>query len=300
MKKACILLATFNGEKFIDEQIRSILSQTYRSFDVYIRDDGSNDDTVSIINYYAENYPNIKILKSNEQTGSAAANFYRLIQSVNLDNYDFFAFCDQDDIWMPDKLNRAILSIESNNASGYSSDLICFNKEIRKIWCLKKVAKQKKYDYLFQGASAGCTYVFKLDVARLVVSLINNSDFKILKSISHDWLIYAITRSNSLSWFHDEFPSILYRQHSNNVYGALPGLGGIKVKLSMIKNGWLLNQVILLEPFLKKDSFTKMFFIRIKRLSFFDRLFMIKDAGSFRRSARDVLLMRLIFLLRVI
>jgi len=298
--KACILLAVFNGAKYLDEQIKSLLQQTYNNFDIIISDDGSSDESINIIASYIKLYSNVKLLPFSCATGSPAGNFFKLIIEIDLSEYEFIALSDQDDIWFPSKLSHAIDCINKEKVNGYSSDLICFSEDNEKIWTTKKNSIQKKYDYLFQGASAGCTYVMTLGAALVVKEALANVDKRVLREISHDWLIYGIIRSNCMGWFHDKVPTILYRQHINNAYSALPGLSGIKVKLSLIRNGWLLKQILLLEPFIKKDSFIKIFFIRLKRLGFIDRLWMIKNARLFRRNSRDVVVIILIFIFGII
>ena len=107
-KKICILLATFNGEQYLNEQIDSILIQQNVACDIYVSDDSSTDSTLEILNYYARQNANIFILPSGRKFGCAALNFYRLLCDVPIDSYDYFAFSDQDDIWSPNKIERAV------------------------------------------------------------------------------------------------------------------------------------------------------------------------------------------------
>lgn len=124
--RAVILLSTYNGEKYIESQINSILLQTHENFLLYIRDDGSTDNTVSIIEEFQTKEPRIFFIKDDKNLGYPAC-FYQLTDIAPKADYYFFA--DQDDFWMPDKIERAISVIENSNKKGpiayYSNYHIC-------------------------------------------------------------------------------------------------------------------------------------------------------------------------------
>jgi len=125
MKKVIILMSTYNGEKYLEVQLDSIVQQTYNNIELRIRDDGSTDNTINILKKYSEIYPNIKI--SFEKNVGYPECFYRLTDSKM--NADYFMFADQDDQWLKTKVERAINVLESENYSGalcyYSSYNIC-------------------------------------------------------------------------------------------------------------------------------------------------------------------------------
>lgn len=104
--KVCVLLSTYNGKKFLEKQLNSLFFQTYKNFDLLIRDDGSNDDTLKILNKYKINYikgENIGIVRS----------FFKLLEIALRKGYEYFLFCDQDDIWELNKIERQLLFISS-------------------------------------------------------------------------------------------------------------------------------------------------------------------------------------------
>ena len=101
-------MSTYNGEKYIDEQIDSVLAQKNVRVDLLIRDDGSKDETVRIIKRYCEKFDNIKFYEGPNL--KPARSFLNLIETAEL-NYDYYAFCDQDDVWHEDKLYQAIEKI---------------------------------------------------------------------------------------------------------------------------------------------------------------------------------------------
>ena len=126
-KMRCIIfLASYNGSSWLLEQIESILSQKGIEVHIYISDDNSTDSTVDIINAIYLNEPRISISKKSSGSGSAGQNFMKMIRDVDVSNYEYVAFSDQDDIWFSDKLTRAITKIESSISVAYSSSVLAF------------------------------------------------------------------------------------------------------------------------------------------------------------------------------
>ena len=97
-----ILMSTYNGERYLREQIDSLLNQTYKDWKLYIRDDGSTDETISIIESYVNDYPDlIVLLKDDLGNLGSARSFMRILSVVDA---DYYMFCDQDDVWLPNKV----------------------------------------------------------------------------------------------------------------------------------------------------------------------------------------------------
>ena len=112
-----ILMSTYNGECYLKDQIESILSQTYKDWILYIRDDGSTDRTIRIIKTYVGNYPD-KIIYEYDRLGNLGSgrSFMKLLSSIDS---DYYMFCDQDDVWLPSKIEKTYLkmkSLEMNHA----------------------------------------------------------------------------------------------------------------------------------------------------------------------------------------
>ena len=114
-KKIYILLATYNGEKYLKEQLDSLFEQTNQHWTLWIHDDNSKDNTVNIIKKYKSKYPDqIEFLDDDISTGGAKENFTYLLDNIN-DDYDYIMFCDQDDVWLEDKIEitlKKMLEIE--------------------------------------------------------------------------------------------------------------------------------------------------------------------------------------------
>ena len=157
--KFSILLATYNGISWIEEQLLSILKQSKISATVFVSDDMSEDGTFEKISSMAQLYENIKILPRKKH-GTPAKNFHYILASLDFSDYDYVAFSDQDDIWHKDKLFEAHLHMSAVGADAFSSDVIAQYKNGKKKY-IKKSYPLKKYDYLFESAGPGCTYVIK-------------------------------------------------------------------------------------------------------------------------------------------
>ena len=296
--KIAILCTTKNGDPWIAEQVESMLCQSGLVVDIFFRDDQSTDGTADWLKAKSQIDRRVHILSTSGKFGSAAMNFFRLFRDVNFDNFDYVALADQDDIWTLDKLLRAVTCLQKEGCEGYSSDLIAFDNKRRRSWYLKKSSVQQQFDYLFKGASAGCTYVLTQKAAQLVKArLVTNQEYCHSK-LSHDWLIYAICRAHGLAWFQDTEARIFYRQHGGNQYGALPGASGIIERAKKVQSGWYRDHVIELKNFLLGTSGgERAVFLAIERYGYKDRIWLVRNAYKFRRTYRDILLLRIAIIL---
>ena len=152
LPEVAILLASYNGENWIVDQIKSILNQINVSIDIFVSIDFSIDNTFQLIKDLQYSNTNINILKYGEKFGGAGRNFYRLIKDVDVSKYDFVALSDQDDIWLPDKLYQGVNKLKLMGFDAYSSDVIAFwsdgrKKLIRKSYPQKNYVTDKEDDY---------------------------------------------------------------------------------------------------------------------------------------------------------
>ena len=222
MKKVTVLLSTYNGEKYLCEQIDSLLNQIGVQVQVLIRDDGSTDKTVEIIKRYSEKYENINYYVGRNLR--PALSFLDLVNSA--DNADYYAFCDQDDVWDDDKLLRAVeqLSIEDNSIPLlYFSNLKVVDRELNFLRFAhdKVIRTDKKNMALAEAVATGCTMVFNRKMLELVRK-------KMPKEVSmHDAWFYLVAIFLG-KVIYDHEGRILYRQHENNVIG-IDNRSGIRV-----------------------------------------------------------------------
>jgi rhamnosyltransferase len=234
MLKVAVVLCTFNGEKYVIDQIESILNQIFVYVDVYVFDDKSEDNTVEILNLYG-NKDKVEIFVNSERSGSAAKNFLSSLRTVYdfQRSYDYYALADQDDIWAPCKLVQSIAEMKIKSLDLYASDLSAFRNEEH--FFIRKSNRLTDFSFNFQSLSAGCTYVLS---PRMVSKVPVVDKLSLGTYFSHDWFLYYLCQVNSYDYFCDSITNIRYRIHESNVFGSI-SLGGFKS--SFVKFSYLLN-----------------------------------------------------------
>ena len=251
--KVSVLLAAYNGEKFIEQQIQSILKQTHKPYKIFINIDRSSDNTVKIIQRYSKIFNEIQVLNTHKKFGSSAANFINLLMNGDFKDSDFVALSDQDDIWNQDKVERAINKLVQGY-DGYSSNVEAFWDDGKKR-VLVKNQPQQNFDYLFESPGPGCTFVLskKLAIALREFLKINKTEINQMKHY-HDWLFYAYARTNHFKWFIDGNVTMQYRQHALNDFGAHIGFSGFLGRVKKVLIGEGFDQVLLLVKMLKLEN----------------------------------------------
>ncbi|MDB9957974.1 glycosyltransferase [Oceanospirillaceae bacterium] len=242
MPRCIVLLAAYNGECWIDEQISSILSQRGVSVDICISVDLSDDRTHQLCLDWEEKDSRIITLPYGERFGGAARNFFRLTNEVDVSPFDMVSFADQDDIWFEDKLHTAWKKLSLDGYDAYSSDVTAFWPDGRQV-LIKKSHPQREYDHFFEAAGPGCTYVFKVEAFSAIQVFLSTRYLECVEVALHDWLFYSYCRQSGRSWFIDNNPLMLYRQHAKNQVGTNNNFSAYTKRLKMIRNGWYREQV---------------------------------------------------------
>lgn len=210
-----VLMSTYNGEKYLRTQLDSILNQTYKDIDILIRDDGSSDGTRDILENYASEFPQIKWYGG--LNIGVSQSFFELIRNAEL-TYEYYAFADQDDEWLPKKIEKAVNVLKHNTTLPmlYCSDKIIVNQDLMPIRVtVSRVMKQASFgNALVQDMCTGCTAVMN----RKLLSIIRKRtpDYVIM----HDWWFY-LTATCFGAVYYDVNSYIKYRQHNNNTSGAM-------------------------------------------------------------------------------
>ena len=247
-----VLIAVFNGMRWLPEQLSSILGQVNIDLTLVVSVDQSSDGSEEYLNKCATSDPRILILEHGQYFGGAAANFYRLIDDVQFDQFDYVALSDQDDIWEPSKLSQAILNLEHSQAQGYSSNVLAFWPNGKKR-LIEKAQAQVQWDYLFEAAGPGCTYVITKKLAKDFQRCLRDHK-KIIKCIRlHDWFLYAFARANGYKWIIDPTPHLYYRQHANNHVGTNVGLAAFLIRAKNVLSGWAMKQTCLIARCIGKE-----------------------------------------------
>ena len=230
--KIAVLLSTYNGEKFLGEQLNSLLAQSHKNFILVVRDDGSRDRTISILESYAGDHPErIHLLSRDGVNMGASASFAFLVDYV-LKNKEllglkstYMMFCDQDDKWFPEKIEKlmaAMLATEADNDSTLPiivhSDLEVVSEQNTVIatsfvsYQGLEIERNSFPNLVISNLVTGCTALINEPLAEKALPIPE-------KAIMHDWwLALVATAFGKLVYL--DIPLVHYRQHGNNTIGA--------------------------------------------------------------------------------
>lgn len=209
-----VIVSTYNGERYLREQLDSLINQTGIEVHILVRDDGSNDGTVEVLKEYDERYENLSYY-AGENKG-VIASFNDLMLRPELDQYEYVAFCDQDDVWDHNKLHIAASYIGEDNTIPvmYCSNLMLVDSNLNPIKPMRKnVKKYTAHMSVVQNIGTGCTQVFNRKAVELYRQGIGS------RMEMHDyWMTLLCLFLGKV--IYDNNPHIQYRQHGNNVVGA--------------------------------------------------------------------------------
>lgn len=217
-----ILLATYNGERYLREQLDSIFCQTYKDWKIIIIDDCSVDKTCSIIMEYQKRYPNkIQFYRNNENSGNPALNFFKLLE---MSTSKYVMFCDQDDVWLSNKIdvtmdvmkeleekNRALPLLVHTDLKVVDSKLNVLSDSMFRYQKLNSSAKTLR-ELIVQNNVTGCTVMLNQKLASMCCDIPSNV-------IMHDWWVALIAVAFGRIGLVNE-STILYRQHESNRVGS--------------------------------------------------------------------------------
>ncbi|NBI71284.1 glycosyltransferase [Clostridiaceae bacterium] len=217
MFTAAVLMSTYNGENYLREQIDSILNQEAADIRLFVRDDGSADKTIEMIEDCMKRQENITLFKGrNIGVGNS---FMDLLYQAG-DEFDYYAFADQDDIWLPFKLRKAVEKIgQQDRPILYASNQILADKELNRIGLRYTQAPDTGYTQIMcQNKITGCTMVWNRALQRLLSDPKRRPSKELLAGRIHDvWVAMAASVAGGI--IYDQNGYILYRQHENNVVG---------------------------------------------------------------------------------
>lgn len=211
MSKCLVLLSTYNGEKYLKELMDSVIAQENIQIDVLIRDDGSTDSTLNILSKYENDH--IRVYYGDNL--KPAKSFLDLIFQSS-DQYDYYALCDQDDVWQNDKICSAIKCIQNIKGPALYSSAVNVTdanlKFIRKA-ITHNTFTNPLYDILMYG-TPGCTFVFNRDL------MLELKKYRPQIVSMHDSWISFVCLAVGGEFYSDKNAYISYRQHESNVLGA--------------------------------------------------------------------------------
>lgn len=220
--KIAVLLATYNGGKYIREQLDSLFQQSCKQFHLYVRDDGSSDDTMKIVEEFRQKYPDrITILEDSQKHRGAAKSFMYLLENVDS---EYYMFCDQDDIWLPEKIEKTFARMKDETAAKNVPVLVATDLKVvdEQLSPIKdsfnedlKIDVFRKHPELIcvRHVVTGCTMMFNR--AAKLASLPMSP-----RATMHDeWVALCVHFKGGVISILDD-ATILYRQHTSNTLGA--------------------------------------------------------------------------------
>lgn len=232
MKKVAVVMSTYNGEKYVREQLDSILNQTYKNIEIVVRDDGSKDNTVKIIKEYQEKYSNIKLV-----IGKNLGFIKSFFELLKITESDYYAYADQDDVWMDNKIELAVnllneLDNTKPNMAFGNSDYYDENMNL-----IGEGEKNRKFSFnraLFECIGQGMTMTINKKTRDYIVNNPPKNCF------FHDWWTYLICIGLG-NVAYSNVTTVKYRRLKKNATSE--GQGYIKLLMWRIKNLLLNNGI---------------------------------------------------------
>ena len=291
-----ILLSTYNGEKYLHELLNSLDKQSYPFFKITIRDDGSSDNTINIIENYAKNRNNLKLIKGKNL--GVIKSFFTLVQEA--DNSDYYAFCDQDDVWLPNKIERAINAISlypKNRPVMYCSAYNLVDENLNSIGKTSNKAKRPSLENaLVENIATGCTIVINKAAHNILINKLPQN------ALMHDWWMYLVVVVFG-DVIYDPVPSILYRQHGSNAIGVKVNIiakwmNRIKQYRSRRGERFISQQVSEFYELYKDelDIHNSELITRFLQNGFFYRIYNILNGTIYRHSIIDNFIFKILYL----
>ncbi len=215
--KVAILMCTYQGQRFLIEQLASFENQTHTNWELWASDDGSDDDTTKILKEFKKLFPSNQVSIIKGPRHGFVSNFLSLTCNKNIDA-DYYAYSDQDDIWKPDKIERAInylKDVTNNIPSLYCSRTELINSSGQHIGFSPLFKKPPRFENaLIQNIGGGNTMVFNRVARSLLMTAGEN-----VSVVFHDWWTYQLVSGAGGHVYYDQHPSLLYRQHEKNIIG---------------------------------------------------------------------------------
>jgi glycosyltransferase involved in cell wall biosynthesis len=208
-----VLLATYNGSRFLCEQLKSIESQILPVARITVRDDESTDGTFSLVEEWIGSRPNVKLLRGRRL--GVTKNFFALLASPD-ESSEYFAFSDQDDVWLPDKMRDAVSSLSQHSEDEpvmYCSRLEYVDEALRHLGYSRLPRRVGFANALVENIATGCTVVLNRRARDLIVANLPDN------ALVHDWWCYLVVSAFG-KVIYDPRPNIKYRQHGNNHIGG--------------------------------------------------------------------------------
>ena len=288
--RVAVLLCSYQGERHLAEQLDSIAAQTHRDWSVWVSDDGSTDGTSTILECYGSQW-GIDRLSVQRGPGSGfAANFRSLTCRADIDA-DCYAWADQDDVWEPEKLERALAWLQSvppGTPAVYGTRTLLTDEDGRPIGKSPLFTRPPSFaNALVQSIAGGNTMVFNHAARALLIEANAQGD-----AVAPDWLAYLLVSACGGQVRYDPWPSVRYRQHDGNLSGSNVSLRGRWQRMRLLLGGqfqgWIDANVALLArvrhrmPEANRQTLDA--FVRARRQTLIHRLLGLRQSGIHRQT----------------
>jgi glycosyltransferase involved in cell wall biosynthesis len=285
-----VLLCTKNGEQYLADQMASLERQTFQNFKVFVSDDGSTDATIAMLDEYIDAWGHDRISVYEGPLKGFARNFLS-ISCRRIVEADYYAWCDQDDIWNNDKLENAVRKLSA--VPCHEPALYCSRTELidangQHIGFSPFFTRPADFrNALVQNIAGGNTMVFN----HALMSLLREAGDEV-PAVSHDWWAYMIVSGCGGVILYDDVPSVRYRQHSANCVGANAGVFEKSKRIKQLLHGrfrfWMDQNLIALQAishrFTSENVRALEKFGSARQSKFLGRMLGIQRAGIYRQT----------------
>lgn len=288
--KVAVLLCTMQAQHFLAEQLNSIATQSHPSWSIWASDDGSNDYTHDILEYYQSHWGEERISIHAGPAEGSTANFLSLTCRADIEA-DYFAYADQDDIWEADKLERAVAwlkTVPDHIPALYGSRTLLVDARNQHIGYSPLFERPASFkNALVQSIAGGNTMVFN----RAARELLRKAGEDV-EAVTHDWWAYMLVSGCGGRVHYDEHPTVRYRQHANNQFGSNISLRAHAKRLMQLLQGrfrgWVNRNLVALErvrPLLTAENQQVLDeFIAARRRWVGARLMALRRSGIYRQT----------------
>lgn len=290
LPKVAILLCTYHGQHYLAEQLDSFQAQSHSNWEVWASDDGSEDDTHAILEAYQQKWPVGRLSIHFGPAEGFAANFLSLTLKTDIDA-DYYAYSDQDDVWEPDHLSRALdwlKTVPANVPALYSSRTrYIFEDGFDLGFSILFKRPPSFCNALVQSIAGANTMVFN----RAALLLLRRTPSQ-LDLVSHDWWVYMLVSGCDGQIFYDSYPGVRYRQHGNNMAGQNTTVLARFLRAKALLKGQFmkwneinLNALNEMAPHLtQKNRDVLSLFSKARCGSFFSRIYNLYRSGVYRQT----------------
>jgi glycosyltransferase involved in cell wall biosynthesis len=234
-----IIMATYNGAEYVAEQLESLLHQTYKNWNLLVSDDGSTDETLQIIQKFQSDHPDKDVCLISGPKQGFAKNFLKALEHKKCSG-KMVAFCDQDDVWMPYKLERAVAQLSARQdllPVAFGSLVKVVDQELTPLHTTKAPMLPLSFaNLLVENVISGNTIVLNATAVGVIKG--GSADFDIPY---HDWWALLLVVGSGGEVIFEQEPTVFYRQHAKNVVGTASGLEKTKRNFSAIFGRYQIN-----------------------------------------------------------